>query len=360
MTKLTSRAEVALSTPQHYIAEVFEHFAEEVPTIFSGRMGRAVFPWGIGTMDVTDQGLHLYAEAGDLTSLATVRDVLASHLEEFAWRDKPDIRWTGDGCDTSVVPNLRIMTVTAFTDLTPRMRRITLQGTDLDWFTSGDPHIWLLFPPADLEVPEWPVLGPNGRPAWPPYVKRPATRTYTIRRIDVAAGEVDVDFVLHGDQGVASAWAEAVRPGDVIGMMGPGGGSMPPMDWCLLAGDETAIPAIARMLELLPDTSRGVVLIEVAARAEEQQFSSPAGIEVRWLHRNGVAAGRSTLLEEAVKAVQPPSDVTFGLWVGAESATARALRTYWRKELGLSRTNTRAVSFWKLGVSESDHQRPHD
>ncbi|NTG51303.1 siderophore-interacting protein [Agrobacterium rhizogenes] len=360
MTKLTSRAEVALPTPKQYLAEVFEHFAEEVPTTLSGAMGSAVFPWGIGTIEVTDQGLRLYAEAGDLPSLATVRDVMASHLEEFAWREKPDIRWNGDGCDSSVVPNLRIMTVATMTDLTARMRRITLKGENLDWFTTGDPHIWLLFPPADLEVPEWPVLGPNGRPAWPPYGKRPTTRTYTIRRIDVAAGEIDVDFVLHGDQGVASAWAETARAGDVIGMMGPGGGGMPAMDWCLLAGDETAIPAIARMLESLPETAQGIVLIEVADKGEEQTLLGPAGIDIRWLHRNGEAAGRSRLLEGAVKAIRPPSDVSFGLWAGAESATARALRTYWRRDLGLSRANTRAISFWKLGFSESDHQRPHD
>lgn len=83
-------------------------------------------------------------------------------------------------------------------------------------------------------------------------------------------------------------------------------------------------------------------------------------MEIRWLHRDGAATGRSRLLEHAVKAIRPPSDVPFGLWMGAESATARALRAYWRKDLGLSRANTRAVSFWKLGVSESDHQRPHD
>lgn len=360
MTKLTSLANVALSTPQHYIAEIFEHFAEEVPATLSQGTGRAVFPWGIGMMEVTEHGLNLRAEAADLTSLATVRDVLASHLEEFAWKERPDIRWTGDGCDTNVVPNLRVMTVAALTDLTPRMRRVTLKGADLGWFTTGDPHIWLLFPPSDLDVPEWPVLGPNGRPAWPPYGKRPATRTYTIRRINVAAGEIDVDFVLHGDQGVASAWAETARPGNVIGMMGPGGGSIPPMDWCLLAGDETAIPAIARMLEVLSDTARGVVLIEVADRAEEQPLPSPPGIEITWLHRNGIPAGRSRLLEQAVKAIRPPDDVSFGLWIGAEAATARAMRSYWRKDLGLSRANTRAVSFWKLGVSESDHQRPHD
>jgi NADPH-dependent ferric siderophore reductase len=96
--------------------------------------------------------------------------------------------------------------------------------------------------------------------------------------------------VLHGDQGVASVWAEAARPGDVIGMMGPGGGSMPAMDWCLLAGDETAIPAIARMLEALPETAQGIVLIEVADKGAEQTLPASVGIDIRWLHRDGVVA----------------------------------------------------------------------
>jgi NADPH-dependent ferric siderophore reductase len=139
-------------------------------------------------------------------------------------------------------------------------------------------------------------------------------RIYTIRRLDVEKGEVDIDFVLHEGADMPGArFAANAAVGDVVGMTGPGGGSIGEADWYLLAGDETALPAISRIVADLPSHVRAVVRIEIADRDEEQPLVSAAGLDIQWLHRNGGEAGKSTLLEDAVKQGQWPKDALVSL-----------------------------------------------
>lgn len=145
-------------------------------------------------------------------------------------------------------------------DLTTLMRRIVLGGADLETFdvpsNALGPYIKLLIPPQGV-VPEWPTLSPDGRLLWPPVETRPVMRTYSVRKFDKEAGEMHVDFVLHGDRGIASGWAMRAQPGDPVGVWGPGCVTTQNIDWYLLAGDHTALPAIAFILENLPETAKG-------------------------------------------------------------------------------------------------------
>jgi NADPH-dependent ferric siderophore reductase len=129
-------------------------------------------------------------------------------------------------------------------------------------------------------------------------------------------------------------------------------------DWHLLAGDETALPAIARVLESLPPLSRGVALIEVADGAEEQDLAVPEGFELRWLHRNGAAPGTTTLLADAVRSVPVPADAgTVFVWAGCEFAAFKTIRAYVRKELKLAKEQHLVTSYWRRGVSEDGASR---
>lgn len=157
----------------------------------------------------------------------------------------------------------RRLEVLRVVDLTPRMRRITLGGPELAGFISlgSDDHVKLLFPQnAEQQAAlETLVLGPgkdNG--------VMPAMRDYTPRRYDLDIGELDIDFVLHGD-GPASTWAEQAKPGQFLHIGGPRGSMIVPdiFDSYLLIGDETALPAIARRLEELPAGRRVLAVIEV-------------------------------------------------------------------------------------------------
>lgn len=171
----------------------------------------------------------------------------------------------------------------------------------------------------------------------------------------MSTGTIDVDFVLHEDAGPGSEFAARARPGDVVGMGGPGGSCAPlDRDWYLLAGDETALPAIARILEALPSSARGVALIEVADAAEEQQIDTKTQIEISWLHRSGAAAGSTDLLSTAVRSVPVPTDgSSMFAWAGCEFEEFKLIRSYIRKERGLSKDDSLIVSYWRVHAAEA-------
>jgi NADPH-dependent ferric siderophore reductase len=233
--------------------------------------------------------------------------------------------------------------------LTPRMRRVTLGGDELTGYSDG-PNIKLLVPPPGV-APEWPIVGEGGKAIWPAPDKSPALRTYSLRRYDPVRGEIDVDFVMHG-HGVASRWAEQARPGDLLGVGVPAGLTVVDAKWYLLVGDHTALPAIARIMEQLPPTAKGRAFIEVPDASEEQPIDYRAEIDVTWLHRNGVAAGRSPLLTDAVLSMNWPSPEDGFVWIGCESATVRRLRAHVRKERGFGPRQVLAIGYWRLGMSE--------
>lgn len=245
---------------------------------------------------------------------------------------------------------LRRLTVTDWHDLTPKMRRITLGGAELEGFVSAahDDHVKLFFPTPDgrLSLPEF---GPNGPvfPAGP----RSEARDYTPRRYDAAAGRLDIDFVLHGD-GPASSWAANVERGQEIGVGGPRGSFVVfgRYDYYLLAGDETALPAIGRRIEELPAGARVIAVVEIADVSEEQHFASAADVELRYLHRNGAAAGTTQLLQDALESLKLPEGSGFH-FVGAEAQTARDLRALLVEQRGIDPDRVKASAYWHLGIA---------
>jgi NADPH-dependent ferric siderophore reductase len=163
---------------------------------------------------------------------------------------------------------------------------------------------------------------------------------------------VEIDFVLHGD-GPAATWAATAAPGAVLGVAGAGALGDRPAAAMLLAGDETALPAIHRILGNLPPTTRGVVLVEVAGPAEEQPLPAPPGMTVRWLHRNGTGPGETTLLPDAVAALDRPEGDDVFVWVGAESGAVRSIRSDLRGRWGLGRSQHHAIGYWRRGRAMS-------
>jgi NADPH-dependent ferric siderophore reductase len=120
-----------------------------------------------------------------------------------------------------------------------------------------------------------------------PLDRQPVTRTYTLRRADAERQQVAIDFVVHGDEGIAAPWAAHAEPGDVLTMSGAGGAYRPDpdCDWHLLAGDESALPAICSALEALPGDARGIAYLETSDPSEYLDATRPTGIEISWLHR---------------------------------------------------------------------------
>ncbi|MFV8176037.1 siderophore-interacting protein [Mycolicibacterium peregrinum] len=195
-----------------------------------------------------------------------------------------------------------------------------------------------------------------------PAEQRPTVRTYTVRSIDTERGEITIDFVVHGEQGVAAPWAAAVQPGQPAYLMGPSGAYAPDpaADWHLLAGDEAAVPAISAALEALPDNAIGKVFLEVAGPGDEIELSAPDGVEVTWIHRGGRAdlvgddhAGDNAPLIAAVKeAAWLPGQVQVFIH-GEAQAVMHNLRPYIRKERGVPAKWAASISgYWRRGRTE--------
>lgn len=240
--------------------------------------------------------------------------------------------------------------------LTPLMVRVVLGGEDLAGFEAGkftDHYIKLLFPVPGVTHPEpfdiARIRAELPRDQWP------RTRTYTVRSWDADARELAVDFVVHGDEGLAGPWAAGARPGDEIHFLGPGGGYAPDpaADWHLLAGDESALPAIAAALERLPDGAPVRALIEVAGPAEQQDLRVPAGAEVRWLHRGAAAPGSA--LVPAVRGLDFPAGEAHA-FVHGEAGFVKELRRHLRTDRGLPRERLSVSGYWRRGQDEEGWQ----
>lgn len=353
--------EVVLSCPQDVMTRLCAYFSEHGNVSVEGSCSRIDTGFGSASLEACERCLKVLAEGRDDTSLAYVKLAIAEHLLHFASAESPRIVWRGDGAAGQPLPYFREMRVVRAVTVTPRMRRLTLSGNDLGRFASGGLHVRLLLPKEDT-APAWPLTGEDGRPAWPQAGQRPDVRIYTIRRLDVEKGEVDIDFVLHEGAGMPGArFAARAAVGDVVGMTGPGGANVGEADWYLLAGDETALPAIGRILEELPAHVQAVVRIEVADRDEEQHLASAAALDIRWLHRNGVEPGKSTLLEDAVRQVCWPGDGRrVFAWAGCEHKSFRGIRAHLRKDRKLGRDQHLAVAYWRFGFDGDTARRNDD
>lgn len=247
----------------------------------------------------------------------------------------------------------RIAEVVSNERLTPRMARITIRHPDFAAFPSAayDDHCKLFFPKPGVAM-VMPQRGANGL-IWPEGAERPEGRDYTPRSFSHARQEVVVDFVLHGD-GPASSWAETAKPGDTLGIGGPRGSFVVKgdFDFYLLAGDETALPAIGRRIEELPAGARIIAIVEIADPAERQAFAANATLDLRWLERSAGAPG----LVEAVKAAQLPNGDGY-YFIAGESSASAAIRDHLVTGRGVDPDRVKAAGYWRQG--EADHDDGH-
>jgi NADPH-dependent ferric siderophore reductase len=244
--------------------------------------------------------------------------------------------------------------------LTPRLVSVRLGGEALDGFRIEAPtsHIKVFLPAEGESSTALPIPGPDG-PVWPEDAPRPVMRTYTPRRFDEATGTLEVQFVLHGE-GPASAWAERAAIGDRIAVAGPGGRFAldPAAERWWIAGDESAIPAVATLLEALPPTAAAEVHLEVSGPEDELDLAAPAGIEIVWHHRKPADNWGGALADAARDASLPEGT---RVWVACEAAAMRGIRRHLRFERSLPLAAMVTHGYWKLGdANHPDHDYGDD
>jgi NADPH-dependent ferric siderophore reductase len=231
--------------------------------------------------------------------------------------------------------------VVSVAKLTPRMVSVLVRGDALDGFRIEAPtgHVKVFLPADGQDVP--------------------AVRTYTPVRFDEASKTLELQFVLHG-AGPASEWAERAAPGDKLAVAGPGGRFAlddTAAHWWL-AADESAIPAVATLLEALPATATADVHIEVADADDEIAFDSPAKTTVSWHHRRSPGAFGAEL-DEAARAADIPAGAR--IWVACEAAAMRGIRRYFRNDRGLPADALVTRGYWRLGeANHPDHDYGDD
>ncbi len=283
--------------------------------------------------------------------------------------------------------------------LSPHFVRVTFTGDDLHHFADNgfDQRIKLI-PPLPGSGLTYLPTGPEWYAQWRELreEQRNPIRTYTVRAVRPELREVDIDMVLHGVDGPASRFAAEAGPGTEACLMGPnaefdgthGGIDFHPpahTECLLLGGDETAVPAIASILERLPADARGEALLEVPSADDAQQLVAPAGVRVTWLPRYGAepgallvpavrAATRRLLGDEQVGAAGveledvdvdhdilwevPEESVTdvsrFYAWLAGEAGAIKAVRRHLVAECGVDRRLVAFMGYWRLGRAEGN------
>lgn len=248
--------------------------------------------------------------------------------------------------------------------VSPHLVRVVLGGNGFDTFEPNkftDAYCKILFVREDIDVAALPSPLTQNSFQTLPVEHQPPIRTFTVRRADPDRREIAIDFVVHGDHGVAGPWAAAAQPGQPAYLMGPSGAYAPDptADWHLIAGDESALPAIAATLEALPDDAVARVFVEVAGPDDEIELRSPADVDVKWIYRGGradlVGADRSgdhaPLIAAVKEAAWLPGQVQVFIH-GEAQAVMHNLRPYVRKEREVAAELASISGYWRRGRTE--------
>ena len=255
----------------------------------------------------------------------------------------------------------RLISVQSWHDLSPNLRRIVFHSPELaDYpFECNGAHIKIFLPLPGQNEPVMPEMGERG-PRWPDKSTAPYKRSYTLSAYDREACTLSIDFVLHGDNGPASAFAEQVQPGQTIGVSPPAGkrGLLEAAPCCLLAGDLSALPAITAMLADMAADTRGCVLLWLPEAADLPELAKPEGMEIR-LFTDADSDPLGKLVRQA-EGWQPCGGDS-RVWFAGEAEMVAALRPIARIKWQLPAARCYAVPFWRRGDNEETyHQQRHD
>lgn len=339
----TARPKDALSM----LDEICEHFVEHSDVERAENFARLKSPIGNADIVLRENRLLIELTCPTADTLHLSRNSIAEHLFYFAGDDPLELTWS-DTAALASLPNLYEVTVVSTEAVTPHMRRVTFRCDDVSPFVGAGMHVRLLVPPKGRR-PVWPGFRADGRIAWPEGDDELLVRIYTIRAVDVERKEFWVDFLQHPMPGIKTPgadFARDARPGDRAAIVGPGGGSLPVANTILLAGDESALPAIARIAAEVPAGTRLKAIIEVEDEAEQQPLPSNGILETRWLHRRAYPVNATNVLVEATKEAIATMDEDTFIWVACEKEDVRSIRAFLKKR-GHDKKRTYAAWYWE-------------
>lgn len=332
--------------PGRMLDALCSHFAEHSTVKREGDL--VTLEMITGRADIRHEGrkLAIQLSCRSARALQNVRSVLAEHLFQFAGEERLKLIWS-DAPNADQLPDLREIRVVGARNVSPHMRRVTVACDDARHFAHGGLHFRLLIPPKG-RTPVWPKLRADGRIEWAKDEDALTVRIYTFRSIDLERGEIDIDFVLHEGENMPGAeWAMNAKPGDIAGALGPGGGGVPEATSMILAGDETALPAISRIAAEVPPGTQLRIFLEVDGPSEELGMPSAGKVDLIWMHRHGAPAGTMGLVESAVRNALADADADTFVWAGCERSEAKRIRDFLKTERSHDRHRMSIGAYWE-------------
>lgn len=236
--------------------------------------------------------------------------------------------------------------------ITPHMIRVTFRSEITKLFPENiaGAHLKLVMPhPDEVGLPDTSAKDFKTR-----------MRTYTLREVRPSEGTFDVDFVVHGDVGIAGPWAARAKPGDLIAISQPGAPKLVTSnaDWFLIAADMSAIPAAAAGLATLEDSAIGDAFFEILSEEDRQPVRAPSGINVHWIVKTEAEARSEALIDAVRYSPWRPGEPS--VFVAGEFSMVGELRRYFVKERRTQKQLTYISSYWKLGLNEPGHRVAKD
>ena len=335
----------------HMLAEISEHFAEHAEV--REKADGVVLLSEIGDADITlkDGSLEIVLNCPTQKALDVSRNVVAEHLFFFAGEEPLELTWDQTD-EPKPAPNVHIVKVLSSEDVTPHMRRVKVACDDVTPFTGGGLHVRLMVPPIGRK-PVWPTMRADGRIGWPEGDDTLLVRIYTIRAVDQEKGHLWIDILQHPSsehETPGADFALRAEPGQVLALMGPGGGGVPETESLVMVGDETALPAIARIAAELPEAATITAVIEVGDKAEEQPIVSAARLDIRWLHRNSYAPDTRFALAAALSDVLTQNADPDYIWAACEGGEAKEIRALLRQKAH-PKNRMYVAAYWQQGKS---------
>jgi len=306
----------------------------DLPAEHTGSRLKVVSPFGEILVEADDPGARVTVSAPDRAKLYALQETIDHALEEIGASES--LNWS-EAEAGSLPGNMSVARVEWCKRISPSYFRVRLSDPDLERFARDGLHFRLLFGPFGY-AGEWPFIAETGRTVWPGGASAWHRPVYTTRYVDPKAGILEFDVFVH-EGGKVSQWCESVQAGEEVALMGPGGDWYPEAGWLGLVGDETALPAIARILEAASPATRGVAVIMTSHEDDIQALRCPDGMAIKWLRREGA----ETLLDALDRLDLPETDRL--VWFAGEKSEAAAARER-MTALGLNKHECRATAYW--------------
>lgn len=301
-----------------------------------------------------EDSLSIDLEAPSSNMLYFLKEAATLHVAEIDPLAAETLRWSDQSSAGQRPVNFSELRLLRRSFPLPGLTRLTLAFDQASDLLNDGLHMKLMLPSDRTREPVWPIVEANGVTRWPSGPDSLHVRYFTFRNVRPGSGEVDIDVVQHPG-GMISDWALTANEGERIGVMGPGGGQ-PPADrqGLLIAGDQTALPAIARILESCGQESSGHVVIAFPEDVDTSHYLPPSNLQAVPIAPNRFRQDVASVVQEIGSAHRIGN-----AWFGGEYTNAQALRKIFKQEFGLSQGQQLSVAYWREGL-RGDAKRESD